>query len=376
MSALAGAVAWRAALARRLGSRTLAQAYDEGVDNFLLLRLLAAIFVIFGHSYAVSGKPHHGDFIARAGWGNGIYTGSIAVDMFFVVSGFLVSGSYVKRANLLFFLKSRALRILPAHVACMFLSAFVLGAIFTELPLFDYLLAPDTRKYFLTNIRLGSELIWGLPGVFAHNFQPNVVNGSIWTLPTEVRMYAWVAILGVCGVLRRRWLANMAFALLFVLGTWAPHVLPLMFHNPWQMHLVGAFLAGGIFYINRDWIPLHTAWLVALIVLAILTHTTLLFPYTFCAALAYFCFWFAYIPNFHFFNRFGDYSYGVYLWGYPVQQAVSFLIGGTARPRWNFLVSLPIALALAVASWHFIEKPALRLKGKTRSTQAESAPAQ
>lgn len=344
--------------------RTLAQAYENGVDNFLLLRFLAAAFVIFGHSYAVTGKPHHGDFIARAGWGSGLYTGSIAVDMFFVISGFLVSGSYVKRANLEFFLKSRALRILPAYVCCIVLSMFVLGAIFTELPLHEYFHTQGTWDYIYVNLQLSAPLIWNLPGVFVHNFMPNVVNGSIWTLPAEVRMYVWVAILGALGVLQRRWLANSVFAALMLIGTFAPDYVPLVLH-PSHLRLAGMFLAGGICYVNRAWIPLHSTFLAILIAVAIIAHSTLFFPYAFCAALVYFCFWFAYVPNFHFFNGFGDYSYGVYLWGFPVQQAVSLLIGGATRPRWNFLLSLPIALLLAIASWHWIEKPALRLKSRS-----------
>lgn len=351
--------------------RTLASVYEHGEDNFLLLRIIAAAFVMFGHSYGFSGKPNHGDFIARSGWGDGIYTGSVAVDIFFVVSGFLVTGSYLNRANLEVFLKSRVLRILPAYAACVILCALVLGAVFTTLPLREYWSAHATFHYIYVNMQFGTQLIWNLPGVFVHNFYPDAVNGSLWTLPAEVRMYVWVAILGTLGVLRRRWLANIIFALIFLLGILAPDYLPLV-PTAAYLELAGSFLAGALCFVNRDWIPVHSAAMVALVLLAIVTHHTFLFPCTFGAALTYLSLWFAYVPNFHFFNRFGDYSYGLYLWGFPVQQSVSAVIGVPVHPWVNFSISFLITLGLAIASWHLLERPALRLKASVvHNTPAE-----
>jgi len=343
--------------------RTLDEAYGT-TDNFQLLRFLAAMFVIFGHSYAFTGTPNQGDFIARANWGNGIYTGSIAVDVFFAVSGFLVTGSYLQRANLKVFLKARALRILPAYVACLILSAYVLGALFTELPLRDYWPSQETFRYVYVNAQFGMTLIWSLPGVFVHNYLPNTINGSIWTLPAEVRMYACVAILGVLGVLRRRWVVNVVFAALLLFGALAPEKLT---SNPDFLRLAAFFLAGGFCFVNRKHIPLSSLIASVLVVLAILTHQTRAFPIVLGITLTYLCLWFAYVPNFHFFNRCGDYSYGLYLWGFPMQQAASALIGVPLPPWINFTVSFIVALGLAMLSWHFIEKPALRFKSWRRT---------
>jgi peptidoglycan/LPS O-acetylase OafA/YrhL len=343
---------------------TLAQAYARGVDNFLLLRFLAAVAVIFGHSYGISGIPGAADFIARARWGNGMYTGSLAVDVFFVVSGFLVTGSYLHRANLEVFIKSRALRILPAYAACVVLSAFVLGAIYTELPLSDYLTQAATRDYVTTNLQFGTELIWTLPGVFAHNPFPDVVNGSLWTLTAEVRMYLWVAILGLVGVLQKRWLANAAFAVLMLAGMLSNDPLPLVPIHEFD-RLAAFFLAGAFCYVNRDWIPLSDWLLLALVVLAMALHHSHLFPWALAGVVAYGALWFAYRPNLRFFNRFGDYSYGLYLWGFPIEQAVAHWFGAPTRPVLLFVACLPLTLLCAMASWHFLEKPALRLKAQT-----------
>jgi len=369
MATLIAGIGRIATIARRPRWRTLADAYENGNDNFLLLRLIAAALVIFGHSYGFSGLPNYGDFIVRAGWGKGIYTGSIAVDMFFVISGFLVTASYIKRASLLVFLESRALRILPAYVCCIVLTALLLGALFTDLPALQYWSTTQTWNYIYTNLKLSPGMIWTLPGVFIHNFLPNTVNGSIWTLPAEVRMYVWVAVLGVLGVLSRRWLANCAFAVLLAVGWFAPEYVPLVKSDGW-MPLAGFFLAGAFCFVNREHIPVSTALLLGLIGLTWAVHGSVAFFPMFGVAVTYFCFWFAYVPNFHFFNRFGDYSYGVYLWGFPVQQAVSVTIGRPV-PAWiNFLLSLAIALALAALSWHWVEKPALRLKPRRKQIPA------
>ncbi|MGH8122438.1 MAG: acyltransferase family protein, partial [Rudaea sp.] len=288
-------------------------------------------------------------------------TGSLAVDIFFVVSGFLVSASYLHRANLETFLKSRALRVLPAYAACMVLSAFVLGAIYTELSLRDYLTSPATSDYVVTNLQFGTELAWTLPGVFTHNPHPDVVNGSIWTLPAEVRMYLWVAVLGMLGVLRRRWLANSAFAALLITGILGADAAPLVSHADYA-RLAGFFVAGTFCYINRDWIPVSDWLLFAFVVLALALHHSHAFPWAFAAVVSYATLWFAYRPNFHFFNRFGDYSYGLYLWGFPVEQMVAHWFGQPTRPLLIFVISLPLTLLCAMMSWHLVEKPALRFK--------------
>jgi peptidoglycan/LPS O-acetylase OafA/YrhL len=347
--------------ASRWRRRTLAACYASGKDNFLLLRFIAATAVIFGHSYATSGIPGAADFIARANLGEKIYTGSLAVDVFFVISGFLVTSSYLHRGNLEIFLKSRVLRVLPAYAACMILSAFVLGAIYTEMPLWDYWTSQATLDYIVVNLQFGVDQIWSLPGVFMHNPLPDLVNGSIWTLPAEVRMYLWVAVFGALGILRVHWLANVTFILLLVVGLINPmaiHLVP----QPDFFRLAAFFLAGAFCYINRDWILVSSWVMIGLIVLAVFAHRTAMFPWALGAVVAYGSLWFAYRPNFHFFNRFGDYSYGLYLWGYPVEQAVAHAFATPTRPILIFAFSLPLTLICAMLSWHLIEKSALRWK--------------
>ena len=210
--------------ARRIA--TVADGLAGGRDNFLLLRLLAASLVIYGHAPAITGGRGWPDVFVRLGWGS--YSGDLAVDVFFVVSGFMIAGSYLRRRHLLDFLWARLLRIYPAYLVCLLGTAFALGAACTSLPLHDYYGSHEVVRYVSKNVQLGKGLIFTLPGVFTGNPRLSFVNGSIWTLPAEVRMYLWVALAGALGILSRRWCCNLLLAALFACGLLAPAHVPLV----------------------------------------------------------------------------------------------------------------------------------------------------
>jgi peptidoglycan/LPS O-acetylase OafA/YrhL len=353
--------------------RTLAQAMAQRGDNLLLLRLLAASAVIYGHSYAVCGIPGAADHIARQGWGYGLYSGSIAVQVFFAVSGFLVTGAWLRRPDLGFFLRSRALRIVPAYLACLAISALVLGAFVTELPRAQYFADPQTWRYIWQNLTFSTEMVWQLPGVFSTNPYPNTVNGSLWTLVVEARVYVWLALCGLLGLLQRRerWFCAAALLIAAVCTGYPLPMMPIGDFLP----LAGFFLAGSAFYRWREIVPFHGALIPALAALAVLAHGGDMFLPLYGLALCYAVLWFAYGPRRLLgFNRLGDYSYGVYLWGFPIQQLVAGSLDQPTPTRIT-VIALPCALAAGALSWHLLEKPLLRFK-QPRRTAASGAPAQ
>jgi peptidoglycan/LPS O-acetylase OafA/YrhL len=346
--------------------RTLAEASAQAQDNFLLLRLLAASLVIYGHGAPISGDSSRMDLFLWLGWGS--YSGALAVNAFFVISGFMIAGSYLRRQHLPSFLWARLLRIYPAYLFCLVGSAYVLGSIFTSLPLADYLRDRQVLHYVTKNIELSKYLAYYLPGVFTDQQLHGAINGSIWTLPAEVRMYLWVGIAGVTGILGRKYLANVLIVALIIWGIVRPGSIPLVpladFVQP-----AGYFALGAFCFVNRSWV--YVGWPVAAVtaLLAWLAHGSVLYPFALALALMSFVFAFAYNTRWYGYNRFGDYSYGLYLWGFPMQQVAAHWVPGASSLA-NAFIAWPLALTVAVLSWHVIEKPALRLKSLPRKVYA------
>lgn len=339
--------------------KNISDGLAQGGDNFLLLRFVAAAMVIYGHAPAITGGDGPIDLFVWLNWGE--YSGSIAVDLFFVTSGFLIAGSFLRRQHVADFAWARLIRIMPAYATCLLICAFVLGPLFTIHPLGDYFSSPAPYAYAWKNLLLKTDMVWNLPGVFSGNPKITTVNGAIWTLPAEVRMYAWIGLLGLVGVLARRWLFNVVLLGLFVFGLYHHDDIPLVpIHE--YIKLAALFATGSFCYVNRSWMPIHGGLLAVACCLAYLCRSTQVYPYLFGGCEVLFVFWFAYNVRWRWFNRFGDYSYGIYLWGFPSQQMVAALFPSLPFVA-NAACGFVIALLLAIASWHCIEKPALRSKG-------------
>ena len=179
----------------------------------------------------------------------------VAVDLFFTLSGFLVAGSLIKR-GLRDYALSRALRILPG-LWVMLIVTTLAGLAFTTLPASDYLTDRETLRYLLINGSL-AKAVYRLPGVFEQLPIP-IVNGSLWTIPHEVRCYIVLALLGALGLLlSRRW-----FTALFALGAIVHCLVPLNAVEAldYPRRLGFAFFAGVLFYLWRQRVRL--SWPVA-----------------------------------------------------------------------------------------------------------------
>ena len=163
-----------------------------GRDNhFNLIRFLAALAVLVTHSFALSSGKSENEPL----WTTyGMTLGSIAVDVFFVTSGFLVCNSLVSRQNLLEFAAARALRILPALWVVLAITVLLVGPSLTTLTLVDFARSHETWRYVIKNATMFGGMAHTLPGVFEHNAYPRAVNGSLWTMASEVRMYACLCI--------------------------------------------------------------------------------------------------------------------------------------------------------------------------------------
>jgi peptidoglycan/LPS O-acetylase OafA/YrhL len=331
---------------------TIAQAWAQGRNNFNLMRLVAAWMVIYGHASAITGVP----FTDAFAWVTQLRgAGAVAVDLFFVVSGFLIAAS-LQRNDVRGYLVSRGLRIVPALVVCVALTTFVLGPLLTTAA--RYWSDARTWEYFGVNASLLLSR-FHLPGVFEQH--PNtVVNGSLWTLPNEAKLYVLLLVAWLLGLLAPRryawlWAAAMLAGYLLAWRYW-----PLPDHVQKYGECTAFFITGTLLWVLRDRIRLSAIPVLALVLaLAMLRGGTWShLPYF--GLLTYGTLYLALrirLPLI----RHTDISYGVYLYGWPAQQLAWMLPWGKDIAG-NILIASAIALTLGVLSWFLVERPALRLK--------------
>lgn len=344
--------------------RTIAEAWTSGRNHFNLIRLVAAWMVIYGHAWAITRAPGGDAFTVLTQFK---FAGGIAVDMFFVISGFLIAAS-LQRNNVRGFLASRALRILPALAVCVGLSVFVLGPLLTTSP--DYWESKTTWQYFLYNASLHRAEFF-LPGVF-ENLPRTAINGSLWTLPIEAQLYLALLIAGLLGFIDAKryalpWLLLVAGSAIVVLaGVQIPEA---RVNELWCLLF---FTSGTGFWLYRERIRLSWVVVVVLLALGWATRGTQWFGGVYFGLIVYGTLYIAFLrtgpPATH-----HDLSYGLYLYGWPVAQLVQLYSPGT--PWHNTLWATLFALALAGMSWFLIERPALQMKRRFGTKTPVASPA-
>mgnify|MGYP003393664320 CR=1 FL=1 len=345
--------------------RTIETEFDPNRNNIDVIRLVAASLVIFSHSWPLTGNE-----VDPVTWLSGyrVGGGSLAVMVFFVLSGFLVSKSAIER-NIGDYISGRFLRIVPALTVVSIIEVFILGAVLTKMPLMDYFSHPTTLAHLKNGFIFPIE--FNLPGVFEGGFYPHV-NGSLWTLPVESFLYLCLPILAVCGLLTRRWGGVLLIAILILhiysskeLGLSDANRGPLVFKGvpAWTLLHYGIFFFFGvIFYIYRASIPISRGAALVAVVVFFGAKGTIIDNYAFCLSISYLTIFLAVgLKEIISVRAIGDLSYGIYITGWPVQK-VFIMFMPSASPIVIAAVALPVSALLAYTSWHLIEKPFLILR--------------
>jgi peptidoglycan/LPS O-acetylase OafA/YrhL len=348
----------------KVSSARLADAASGRDNNLNLIRMVAATAVLVSHAWPIALGPGTPEPLHAL---TGYTLGALAVFAFFTISGFLIAASYDRSRTYRQFLLARTLRLFPALVVSLFLVAFVMGPLVTTLPLGTYLTDPGLYTFMVRNTALIIPQ-YTLPGVFETNPYPTV-EGSIWTLVHEVACYIGIFLLGIAGLLRRRQVMATLF-LAYLAGWVAVPLLDIGLHPRVNAlrELSLPFALGTALYLWRDRIILSPVIALALIGAAALARETVLQGPATVTALGYTLFWLAYVPGgaVRRYNLIGDYSYGIYIYAFPIQGLMVWLLG-PMTPVENILWSLPPTLVISVLSWHLVEKPALSLVRRGRA---------
>lgn len=339
-------------------------------SGFDYLRVGLATAVIFFHSLDLMAGRNvaYSDFYGAL---QPFY--DLMLPMFFALSGFLVAGSFARSASLVSFLGLRLLRLFPALFVETILSAIVIGPLFTTLSCRDYFSSRIFAHYFMNTL---GDIHYILPGVFqTHPF--TTVNAQLWTEPWEIGCYGAVACLAVIGAARQKY-----FLLLAIIGINLAALGDHLGAGPQAgaltlpgIVLVQSFLCGLCLYAFRASIP----WRAGLAAGALAVFLLLAAPrgpswgdYLLPLPGAYVTVFIGLAnPRRAALITSGDYSYGIYLYGYPVQQSVLAVFGHPLMPWWlNFLVSMAVVAALAFGSWHLVETQAARGRGALFALEA------
>ncbi|MCC7369750.1 MAG: acyltransferase [Chloroflexi bacterium] len=339
-------------------------------NHFLLLRLLLAVAVLYRHSFDLLAASHADlvlDLIPPR-----THLGRIALCFFMVISGFLVTQSWVQSTGWRDFLTRRVLRIYPAFLVASIFSAFVAAPLGSRQPL-DYLERLDIGGVVANALLLGKLTI---PPSFLDNPYPGQVNGSLWSIRIEFECYLGLLALGLAGIPRRRQLVLGLFAGMLIAHAVQGYVPSQFDRFAHHLQLATFFVAGMVFFLYRDRIPRSHGWLevagLVVLVTGILEVGFLeLLPVTGTYLLLYL----AYEPLL---GRLGwsprvDLSYGIYLYAWPVQQLLVQAAGPALNPWTLSLAALVGSGLLAALSWTLVERPALALKRRRPPVEATSA---
>lgn len=332
----------------------------ERFPAFDVLRVVGALLVIFSHSFAVVGRAEPLPFHLAA---FPVTWGGVGVGLFFVASGFLLVASWHRDNNLQRFALRRVARIWPGYMAAVLVTAIVIGGIATDWSRLDYFTSGATWSYVAHNAVM-SPIVLRIPGLFGNLPFPEA-NGALWTLAYEVVAYICLAAVGAVGLLRRRWFMPAVFAALVLLAGLGlgRSIVPLPGRaingiEAYRLVFLGSFFAGG-----AAWATAHLSrgrWMagtgVAMLAGAVALDEALLFLPGLVLVVI-----FAGTssgPAASLLDGRTDISYGLYLYGWPVQQLLVWT--GVAPSAWwlNFVLAVAATAPLAYLSARLVERPA------------------
>lgn len=327
------------------------------------MRLAAASLVFYDHMFIIYGQG----MVLITPWVN---PGRLSVWVFFIISGYLIAKSWCRDSNIIRFTYNRFLRIWPALCVVVLLTVFLLGPLVSTLSASQYFSHSGTYQY-LEILRM--KIHYLLPGVFENNPLKFSVNGSLWTLPLEVKCYIILAVLGIIGLLKNKILLPTLLVLLMCIFFYEFYFQKIKFISLDSRKLIeyGTFFCfGAILCLFDEVIQKKRLLIIA------------------CSILIFFvCYWYEqYLLAFFLtfppiiilvgtsqwymisdLGKWGDFSYGVYIYAFPIQQTTWLFFKDSIGFYPLMIVAYALTFFVAFLSWHFVEYPMLNLKKKLKT---------
>ncbi len=343
------------------------QLKDRLNNNFDFLRVLAALCIIYTHSFNLLELSDQ-EFLMKL-TNQKLDFAFVGLVIFFSVSGYLIAKSANSSSSFKNYLWKRFLRIQPLIIVVCILSVFLIGPMFTSISVSDYFTNISSFSYF-RNIMPLFGVQFTLPGVFTKNIAESGVNGSLWTLILEERLYLIIGLVFISKIKFSK-IFNYFIAIVdifyfanyfFFDGTLikylnAPHIFyALIFLN-----------ASALYFLKIDFEKLKfklTIVLFLILVLYFFSFTKiniiveiLVIPFVVIC--------FAHIKSFtNYTSKFGDFTYGIYIFSFPVQQMLIAKHSVVSNPFKLFFLTLAIVVPLAILSWHLLEKKMISSKNR------------
>lgn len=337
-------------------------------NNFDFLRLLFAALVVIHHCYPISGVSEQDPLYYYSN--HAISLSYLGVRGFFVISGYLIFQSLFRSKNILDYLIKRVLRIYPALFVVLLITVISCAFVYNG-SLLSYIKNKSTWTYMPVNLSL-IKLQFGIQGVFENNPLKSAINGSLWTIIYEISMYIFIIpfiwikqfttkqkTIGLIIVLLLLFIAKYTMS-----GYSNVHIGTLSFG--YWVHFAILFMSGALLSVLKiEKLKYKNSLLIFCVILFFVTIKQSFFEIVQYAVLPIIIITIGTastkgIKDLS--EKFGDVSYGTYIYGFPIQQFLMYYFSLSITGL--LFLSLPLTIFFGWLSWHFIEKDVLTNKKK------------
>lgn len=362
----------------RVNGRPLLVAEDTlRYNNLNFIRTLLAISVLYSHCYVIFYGTEHEVEPLMILSNDQLGIGTLAVNFFFLISGFLILMSWQNKPDFISFLKRRIARIFPGFIVASLLCLFLFAPLGTGdfyKPLGYWKLYFQSIDWKLISLNILQLIEPQPPWTLKNAPISNSINAPMWTIRYEFICYLIVPLLGLLRITKIKYLILLMFLLIF--GTFVYQTYAEVWFWDWKTDIPGIgqpnnyirfgtyFLGGMSVYLFRENL-IRSRWFLLVSVIVIVNSVfyfdSLVITLPIFGSYILFHLAFARSYSLSSFSQWGDFSYGVYLFAWPIQQLVVLYFEQYLDIALMFILSLGATLVLAYFSWHYVEKPFLNL---------------